>query len=126
MNRRTSFFLVILLAIAVAAAAWLEKTRGGVLVTLAGVSLGIVWGAMPGLSTTMAMALLIGLSAAKALAWWYDKPLVGVDHIQAHLHASFMHEPELPLPCLTLVEKDLALSPSWTISRPDPSANVER
>ncbi len=33
------------------------------LVTLAGVSLGIVWGAMPGLSTTMAMALLIGLSA---------------------------------------------------------------
>lgn len=33
------------------------------LVTLAGVSLGIIWGAMPGLSTTMAMALLIGLSA---------------------------------------------------------------
>ena len=30
---------------------------------LLGVSLGIVWGAMPGLSTTMAMALLIGLSA---------------------------------------------------------------
>jgi putative tricarboxylic transport membrane protein len=35
-------------------------------VTLAGVSLGIVWGAMPGLSTTMAMALLIGLSASMA------------------------------------------------------------
>ncbi len=33
------------------------------LVTLAGVSLGIIWGALPGLSTTMAMALLIGLSA---------------------------------------------------------------
>ena len=33
------------------------------LVTLAGVSLGIIWGAMPGLSTTMAMALLISLSA---------------------------------------------------------------
>jgi putative tricarboxylic transport membrane protein len=32
-------------------------------ITLSGVSLGIVWGAMPGLSTTMAMALLIGLSA---------------------------------------------------------------
>jgi len=30
---------------------------------LLGVSLGILWGAMPGLSTTMAMALLIGLSA---------------------------------------------------------------
>ncbi len=33
------------------------------LITLSGVSLGIVWGALPGLSTTMAMALLIGLSA---------------------------------------------------------------
>jgi putative tricarboxylic transport membrane protein len=31
--------------------------------SLLGVSLGIVWGALPGLSTTMAMALLIGLSA---------------------------------------------------------------
>lgn len=31
--------------------------------TLAGVSLGIIWGALPGLSTTMAMGLLIGLSA---------------------------------------------------------------
>lgn len=34
-----------------------------ILVALGGVSLGIVWGALPGLSTTMAMALLIGLSA---------------------------------------------------------------
>jgi len=33
------------------------------LTCLLGVSLGILWGAMPGLSTTMAMALLIGLSA---------------------------------------------------------------
>lgn len=33
------------------------------LMTLSGVCLGIVWGALPGLSTTMAMGLLIGLSA---------------------------------------------------------------
>lgn len=33
------------------------------MVTLLGVTLGIIWGALPGLSTTMAMALLIGLSA---------------------------------------------------------------
>ena len=32
-------------------------------VCLVGVTLGILWGAMPGLSTTMAMVLLIGLSA---------------------------------------------------------------
>ena len=34
--------------------------------TLAGVCLGIIWGALPGLSTTMAMGLLIGLSAGMA------------------------------------------------------------
>ncbi|MFV2033549.1 MAG: tripartite tricarboxylate transporter permease [Halocynthiibacter sp.] len=34
------------------------------LITLLGVSLGIIWGALPGLSTTMAMVLLIGLSAS--------------------------------------------------------------
>ncbi len=33
------------------------------LISLLGVSLGIIWGALPGLSTTMAMMLLIGLSA---------------------------------------------------------------
>ena len=33
------------------------------LICLVGVTLGILWGAMPGVSTTMAMALLIGLSA---------------------------------------------------------------
>jgi putative tricarboxylic transport membrane protein len=37
------------------------------LVSLAGVVLGIVWGALPGLSTTMAMMLLIGLSAGLSL-----------------------------------------------------------
>ncbi|MEH6829389.1 MAG: tripartite tricarboxylate transporter permease, partial [Sulfitobacter sp.] len=33
------------------------------IMTLSGVCLGIIWGALPGLSTTMAMGLLIGLSA---------------------------------------------------------------
>lgn len=51
----------------------------------------------------MVGSLLVGLSAAKTLALWFDKPLVGVDHVDAHLHAAFMVEPELPLPCLSLV-----------------------
>src|SRR5918995_4846442 len=37
------------------------------LVSLGGVVLGIFWGALPGLSTTMAMMLLIGLSAGMSL-----------------------------------------------------------
>ena len=36
---------------------------GLLVLTLSGVCLGIIWGALPGLSTTMAMGLLIGLSA---------------------------------------------------------------
>lgn len=42
---------------------WLALTPLMIGTCLAGVTLGILWGAMPGLSTTMAMALLIGLSA---------------------------------------------------------------
>ena len=33
-----------------------------IVLSLAGVTLGIIWGAMPGLSTNMAMALLLGLT----------------------------------------------------------------
>jgi N6-L-threonylcarbamoyladenine synthase len=48
-------------------------------------------------------SLLVGLAAAKALSLLRGLPLIGVDHIEAHLHAAFMTEPELPLPCLGLV-----------------------
>ncbi|MEM7201276.1 MAG: tRNA (adenosine(37)-N6)-threonylcarbamoyltransferase complex transferase subunit TsaD [Planctomycetota bacterium] len=47
--------------------------------------------------------LLVGMSAAKALAWRFGVALIGVDHIRAHVHAAFMCEPDLPLPCLSLV-----------------------
>ncbi len=33
-------------------------------------------------------SLLVGVSAAKTLAWAANKPLVGVDHVRAHLHAA--------------------------------------
>jgi len=32
-------------------------------------------------------SLLIGLTAAKTLAWALDKPFIGVDHVQAHLYS---------------------------------------
>ncbi|MBI1337820.1 MAG: tRNA (adenosine(37)-N6)-threonylcarbamoyltransferase complex transferase subunit TsaD [Phycisphaera sp.] len=35
-------------------------------------------------------SLLVGVSAAKALAWSLGKPLVGIDHIKAHLYAATM------------------------------------
>ncbi|MCA8958730.1 MAG: tRNA (adenosine(37)-N6)-threonylcarbamoyltransferase complex transferase subunit TsaD, partial [Planctomycetes bacterium] len=47
--------------------------------------------------------LLVGATAAKALSWLFDLPLVGVDHVQAHIHAAFMTRPDMPLPAVTLV-----------------------
>jgi N6-L-threonylcarbamoyladenine synthase len=49
-------------------------------------------------------SLLVGLSAAKALAFVTGKPLVGVNHIEAHIYANFLAHPDLhpPLICLTV------------------------
>lgn len=49
-------------------------------------------------------ALLIGLHFAKSLAWSQKIPLVGVNHIEAHLYASMMsHAPTPLLPALGVV-----------------------
>lgn len=41
-------------------------------------------------------SLLVGVSAAKALAWSLGVPLVGVEHVQAHLFAGLMHQAGQP------------------------------
>jgi N6-L-threonylcarbamoyladenine synthase len=44
-------------------------------------------------------SLLIGVTAAKTLAWALDKPLVGVDHVHAHLYSVVLEsnlQPEMP------------------------------
>lgn len=48
-------------------------------------------------------SLLVGLSAAKALAWSRDLPLVGVHHVEAHVHSATLDLEEPPYPCLALV-----------------------
>lgn len=49
-------------------------------------------------------ALLIGMQAAKGLAIAWDKPLIGVNHVEAHLYAAMMEvPPPLPFPALGLV-----------------------
>lgn len=48
-------------------------------------------------------SLLIGVTAAKALAWAWDKPLIGVDHIMAHLHAGSLNTSPPNFPALGLV-----------------------
>ncbi len=48
-------------------------------------------------------ALLVGVSAAKALALAWRKPLIGVDHIEAHIAAAGLAEPRLAAPYVALV-----------------------
>ncbi len=48
-------------------------------------------------------ALLVGVSAAKALALAWDVPFVSVNHLEAHLYAGFLEEPELQFPLVVLL-----------------------
>lgn len=48
-------------------------------------------------------SLLVGVSTAKALAWAMDKPLIGINHLEAHVEANRLHEPSLEPPFLSLV-----------------------
>jgi N6-L-threonylcarbamoyladenine synthase len=71
----------------------------------AGVGLGLIDAVAVGHRPGLIGSLLIGVAAAKALAWSLDKPLVGVDHVHAHLYAGCLDDPvTLPLfPALGLV-----------------------
>jgi N6-L-threonylcarbamoyladenine synthase len=48
-------------------------------------------------------SLLVGMSAAKAYALAWQVPFVGVNHMEAHLHAAFLEEPDLALPVVVLL-----------------------
>ncbi|MDR2346635.1 MAG: tRNA (adenosine(37)-N6)-threonylcarbamoyltransferase complex transferase subunit TsaD [Planctomycetaceae bacterium] len=54
---------------------------------------------MPGL----AGSLLVGLSAAKSLAVALEKPLIAINHLQAHIYACKISSHEDPFPCLGLI-----------------------
>src|SRR5207237_7157947 len=48
-------------------------------------------------------SLLVGISAAKALSLVWDVPFVGVNHLEAHLYAAFLEEPDLEPPLVVLL-----------------------
>jgi N6-L-threonylcarbamoyladenine synthase len=48
-------------------------------------------------------ALLVGMTAAKTYAFAWNKPIVYVDHIEAHIWANFVDGEEAPLPAVCLV-----------------------
>lgn len=48
-------------------------------------------------------SLLIGVTAAKTLAWAWDKPLVAVDHVLAHAASGAIGVDPLPWPAVALI-----------------------
>ena len=48
-------------------------------------------------------SLLVGIAAAKALAWSLTKPLIAVDHVVAHLHAATLNAGPIAPPAIGLV-----------------------
>ncbi len=48
-------------------------------------------------------ALLIGVSAAKAMALAWEVPYIGVNHMEGHLFATFLERPDIELPLVVLL-----------------------
>ncbi|MFA9564894.1 MAG: tRNA (adenosine(37)-N6)-threonylcarbamoyltransferase complex transferase subunit TsaD, partial [Acidimicrobiales bacterium] len=48
-------------------------------------------------------SLLVGVSAAKTLALAWDVPFIAVNHLEAHLYAALLEEPNLELPVVVLL-----------------------
>lgn len=67
---------------------------------------GLTWDAIDAIAVTegpgLVGALLIGVSAAKALAFAKQKPLIGVHHIAGHIYANRLQE-EFAFPLLALI-----------------------
>ena len=53
----------------------------------------------PGLT----IALVVGVTAAKTLSFAWDKPLIAVDHLHAHLQSAIMSEENVELPAAALI-----------------------
>lgn len=48
-------------------------------------------------------SLLVGISFAKGLAYYFKKPLVPVDHLESHIQSAFLENPNIPFPALALL-----------------------
>lgn len=51
----------------------------------------------------LVVSLIVGVTAAKALAFAWDKPLIAVNHVHAHLQSAMLASEKLDLPAVALV-----------------------
>ncbi|MGL6343605.1 MAG: tRNA (adenosine(37)-N6)-threonylcarbamoyltransferase complex transferase subunit TsaD [Waterburya sp.] len=67
----------------------------------------IDWQAIDAIAATctpgLVGALLVGVAAAKTLAMIHHKPFLGVHHLEGHIYASYLAQPELEPPFLCLL-----------------------
>jgi N6-L-threonylcarbamoyladenine synthase len=70
---------------------------------VAGVSYGDLDAVAVGHRPGLIGSLLVGVSAAKALAWSLQIPVIGIDHVIAHLHAGLLDAEPVEYPALGLV-----------------------
>ncbi|HBE47411.1 MAG TPA: tRNA (adenosine(37)-N6)-threonylcarbamoyltransferase complex transferase subunit TsaD, partial [Cyanobacteria bacterium UBA11369] len=65
------------------------------------------WSQIDGIAATCAPglvgSLLVGLTAAKTLALVHQKPFLGVHHLEGHIYASYLSQPDLQPPFLCLL-----------------------
>ncbi len=65
------------------------------------------WHQIDGIAATctpgLVGALLVGLTAAKTLAMVHNKPFLGVHHLEGHIYATYLSEPTLNPPFLSLL-----------------------
>ena len=48
-------------------------------------------------------SLLVGVCAAKAIAWTHELPLVAVNHLEGHIRSAFIDHPQIEFPALALI-----------------------
>jgi N6-L-threonylcarbamoyladenine synthase len=58
---------------------------------------GVDWADISAIAVTygpgLAGSLLVGINFAKALSWVHDVPLIGVNHLEGHVYAAWLHDP---------------------------------
>jgi N6-L-threonylcarbamoyladenine synthase len=89
----------------VASRAHLEIINGAITQAMEASSLG--WEQIDAIAATCAPglvgALLVGMTAAKTLAMLHEKPFLGVHHLEGHIYATYLSEPTLQPPFLSLL-----------------------
>ena len=67
----------------------------------------VTWADIDGVAATCAPglvgALMVGVTAGKTLALLHNKPFLGIHHLEGHIYASYLSQPDLQPPFLCLL-----------------------